>query len=265
MTITPENEDITPAPEASEPEIIIPVQPAPQQYQVIFPRTTPYVTYTIIAITVIVFLLQMATNYFLDVDLPAAIGIKYNPYIDVGQYWRLITPVLLHGDIMHIGFNMYAVYILGRGLEPFYGHGRFLLLYLLGGFTGTTLSYLLTAAPSLGASTATFGLLMAYGVLGFRNRNVFGAQSRRIVQNVVQVALINIVLGLTPGIDNWGHIGGAIGGALLAWFGGPDLEFKRKGLELHVEDQRQKPNFLLAFNIVFWLFATLALLLNGRV
>ncbi|MBN2044933.1 MAG: rhomboid family intramembrane serine protease [Anaerolineales bacterium] len=265
MTNPPENEDIIFPLEYSDPEVVTPLQPAPQQFKVIFPQSTPFVTYGIIALTVIVFLLQVGTQFFLNVDIPAAYGIKYNPYIDSGQFWRLITPVLLHGDIMHIGFNMYAVYILGRGLEQFYGHGRFLLLYLLGGFTGTTLSYLLTANPSLGASTATFGLLLAYGVLGYRNRKVFGQQSQRIVRNVVQVALINIVLGLTPGIDNWGHIGGAIGGALLAWFGGPDLDFKLTGEEVHIEDQRSKSSFLITLSIVFCVFAVLAVVLNGKV
>lgn len=264
MTLPPENEDITPAPEYGDPDIVIPVEPQPRRFKVVFPQETPYVTYGIIAITIIVFLIQAATDFFLGVDLPVAYGVKYNPYIDSGQLWRLITPVLLHGNIMHIGFNMYAVYIIGRGLESFYGHGRYLLLYLLGGFTGTTLSYLLTANPSLGASTATFGLLLAYGVLGYRNRKVFGEQSRRIVSNVVQVALINIVLGLSPGIDNWGHIGGAIGGGLLAWFGGPQLDFRIRGEEAHIEDQQSQSNFLIALFAVFALFAALALVLNGR-
>ncbi|MFN2145231.1 MAG: rhomboid family intramembrane serine protease [Anaerolineales bacterium] len=264
MTNPPENEDITPTPEFSEPEIVTPPQPQRVPLKVVFHRSTPYVTYGIIALTVLVYLVQMATQYFLKVDLPALYMIKYNPYIDSGQVWRLITPVLLHGSIMHIGFNMYAVYILGRGLEDFYGHGRFLLLYLLAGFTGTTMSYLLTANPSLGASTATFGLLLAYGVLGYHNRKVFGENSRRIVNNVIQVGLINIVLGLSPGIDNWGHIGGAIGGALLAWFGGPDLDFKLRGMEVHVEDQRPRIHFLIAFGLVFVIFAALAFILKGK-
>ena len=264
MTIPPENEDITPAPEFSQPDLVIPAQQPPQQIKVIFPQSTPFVTYGIIAITVVVFLLQLGTDYLLGIDIPSAYGIKYNPYINNGQFWRLITPVLLHGDIMHIGFNMYAVYILGRGLEPFYGHSRFLMLYLLGGFTGTTFSYLLTSSPSLGASTATFGLLLAYGVLGYKNKKVFGQQSRRIVNNVVQVALINILLGLSPGIDNWGHIGGAIGGGLLAWFGGPVLDFKLKGQAVYVEDHGDKSQFIIALSILFGLFAAAALILNGK-
>lgn len=267
--ISPDQEDQTPAPEFSEPDVVVlpgqvPPEQTQQQYTIVVPQHTPIVTYVIIALTVIVFLLQIGTESLMGVDLPVNIGVKYNPLIDQGQYWRLFTPVLLHGDILHIGFNMYALYILGRGLEPFYGHRRFLLLYLAGGFAGATASYLLTAAPSLGASTATFGLLAAYGVLGFRNQKVFGHQSKQIVRNVVQVALINFVLGLTPGIDNWGHLGGALGGMALAWFGGPELTFTPKGLELHLQDQRTWFEFLAAFVVVFGLTAALALLLNGK-
>jgi rhomboid protease GluP len=218
---------------------------------VVFPRRQPIVTYAIIAVTVIVFILQIGTETFMGVDIPAALGIKYNPAIDAGEYWRLITPVLLHGSIMHIAFNMYALYILGRQLEPFYGHGRFLALYLLGGFTGVVASYLLTVNPSLGASTATFGLLAAYGIFGLKNQKIFGERSRLITRNAVQVLVINLLLGLSPGIDNWGHLGGALGGLALAWFGGPVLDVERQGLELHIKDTRTPEIFAVAFVVVF--------------
>lgn len=237
-------------------------RPRPQ-IRVVLPETKPVVTYSIMVLTVLVFLAQLGTQTFLGDDLPAYIGIKYNPLIDAGQYWRLISPVLLHGDIMHIGFNMYALYILGRELERFYGHARFFLLYLAGGFAGGVASYLLTAAPSLGASTATFGLLAAYGILGYRNQKIFGPQARRIVRNVVQVAAINFLLGLSPGIDNWGHLGGAIGGGLVAWVGGPEYRFSGRMLELHLEDKKNFSQFTLIFLTVVAIFAALALVLGG--
>jgi len=252
-------------PDFGEPDIAAPAEDLRSRLKVMLPPIRPVVTYSLIVITVLVFLAQMGTKMFVGTDIPLAYGIKYNPLINEGQYWRLIAPVLLHGDILHIGFNMYALYILGRGLEPFYGHLRFFLLYLAGGFTGATASYLLTAAPSLGASTATFGLLAAYGVLGYHNKKVFGQHSTKVVQNVVQVALINLALGLTPGIDNWGHLGGAAGGFLISWFGGPALEFKIKGIELRIEDRRPFFQFLAPFVIVFGLFAVLAMQFNGRV
>jgi rhomboid protease GluP len=270
LTNTPptDREDQTPAPEFSEPEVIQLESPPEETLQhhvkVVAPQRKPVTTFVLIAITVVVFLAQMITRAVFDVDIPVNFGIKYNPLIDQGQYWRLFTAMLLHGDILHIGFNMYALYILGRGIEPFCGRTRFLLLYVTSGFVGTTASYLLTAAPSLGASTATFGLLAAYGVLGYRNQKVFGKQSRHIVRNVVQVALINLALGLSPGIDNWGHLGGALGGFVLAWFGGPKLSFEAKGLELHLKNDRKSIEFFTAWILVFGITATVAIMLNGK-
>ena len=252
--------------EEPHPEIVIPaeeqLQPQPQ-VRIKLPDSSPVVTYAIIGITVAVFLLQKVTETYLGFDLPVEVGIKYNPLINAGQYWRLIAPVLLHGDILHIGFNMYAVFILGRELERFYGHGRFLMLYLAGGFAGGTASYLLTAAPSLGASTATFGLLAAYGVLGYRNREIFGQQSQRIVRNVIQIAVINFLLGLSPGIDNWGHFGGVVGGLALSWFGGPRLQFTGKPPELELKDKTKSNEFLAVFLAVVGIIALAAIMLDG--
>lgn len=251
-TPSPDDPRITPLPAqpAPEPQELQPERPA---FKVIFPRRQPIVTYAIIAITVIVFLLQKGSELIPPdyIDVVASLGAKHNAAIDAGQYWRLITPVFLHGSVIHIGFNMYALYILGGQLEVFYGHGRFLSLYLLGGFSGVVASYLLNIYPSYGASTATFGLLAAYGILGFRNQKIFGVRSRLIVRNAVQVIVINLLIGLTPGIDNWGHLGGALGGLALAWFGGPVLDVERRGLELHIRDTRTPEMFAAAFAVVF--------------
>jgi rhomboid protease GluP len=267
--IPPEQENQTPAPAFSDPDVAAlpdypPADQPQQHFTVVVPQRKPILTYVLIGLTVLVFLAQFLTDAVYGVDLPVSIGIKYNPLIDQGQYWRLFTPALLHGDILHIAFNLYALYILGRGIEVFYGHTRFLLLYIASAFAGATASYLLTAAPSLGASTATFGLLAAYGVLGYRNQKVFGSQAKRIVQQVVQVGLINFALGLTPGIDNWGHFGGALGGFVLSWFGGPLLELVPKGRELHLENRRTTVEFVVGFIVVFGLTAALAILLDGK-
>ena len=257
------NQPPTPEEQPVQGEILTPQERPRPQIRLTLPKTKPVVTYSIMAITILVFLAQLATQTFVGWDVPVDIGVKFNPLIDDGQYWRLITPVLLHGDILHIGFNMYALYILGTELERFYGHGRFLLLYLAGGFAGGVASYLLTAAPSLGASTATFGLLAAYGILGYRNKQVFGTQSQRIVRNVLQVAAINFIFGLSPGIDNWGHLGGAIGGGLVAWFGGPEFRFAGTMLEFHLEDKRTLIQFLTIFILVVGVFAGMAMLIGG--
>lgn len=188
----------------------------------------PYVTYVLIGICVVAYLLQMATQYLLGIDSLAVWGVKANELIMHGQVWRLITPVFLHGSIFHIAFNMYALFYLGTTLERFYRHWRFLALFLLSGFAGNVISFMFSPNPSLGASTAIFGLLGAEGVLLYQNRELFGNIVRRALSQVIMIAVVNLLIGLRPGIDNWGHIGGLIGGALFAWFGGP--LFKRQGL-----------------------------------
>jgi rhomboid protease GluP len=184
---------------------------------------------------VVIYVLQLATEAFVGVDVPGALGLKVNNLIELGQVWRLITPVFLHSSVfpsglLHIGFNMYALYYLGATLERFYGRTRFLLLFLLGGFAGNVMSFIFSTYPSLGASTAIFGLLAAEGVLVYHNREIFGNSAQRALTQVVMIAVINLFIGLTPGarIDNWGHIGGLIGGLLFAWFGGP--LFQKQGV-----------------------------------
>jgi rhomboid protease GluP len=184
----------------------------------------PYVTYILIGICVLVYLVQVGTTYLLGIDLPAALGVKDNNLIMQGQVWRLLTPMFLHGSILHIGFNMYALFYIGPMLERFYGRRRYLGLYVLSGFAGNVISFMFSPYQSLGSSTSIFGLLGAEGVLIYQNREIFGNIARRALSQVVIIAVINLIIGLTPGIDNWGHIGGLIGGTLFAWFGGPILE-----------------------------------------
>jgi rhomboid protease GluP len=205
---------------------VTPLPPAsPGVQSVMRPIYRSYVTYVLIGICVVVYLLQ-ASNY---IDITSAL-IKDNSLIMQGQVWRLFTPMFLHGSILHLGFNMYALFYIGPTLERFYGRWRYLMLFILSGFAGNVMSFMFTQNPSLGSSTAIFGLLGAEGVLIYQNREVFGSIARRALSQVVIIAVINLIIGATPnsGIDNWGHIGGLIGGTLFAWFGGPILQ--RQGL-----------------------------------
>jgi rhomboid protease GluP len=180
------------------------------------------VTYSLMGVTILVGLLQGISSLLLGYDLPALLGMKINEYILAGEVWRLITPVLLHGSLLHIGFNMYALFIFGPALERDYGHWRFLAMYLLSAFGGNVLSFLFSSAPSLGASTAIFGLIGAQGMLLYMNREILGERARFALNNVIMIAVVNLLIGFTSArIDNWGHIGGLLAGGLFAWTGGP--------------------------------------------
>lgn len=177
----------------------------------------------IIAITVVFFILQNLSEMIFDYDLLLLWGAKINQAILVGQFWRFITPVFLHGSLLHIGFNMYALFSIGPGLERRFGPWLFLSLYFIGALWGNTLSFLLTPNISLGASTAIFGLIAAQGVYIYKNRFLLGSAARPLLMNIMMVVFINLMLGLSPGIDNWGHLGGLFGGFFFAWFAGPSL------------------------------------------
>jgi rhomboid protease GluP len=234
-------------------------QPTQPMVRVQMPESAPYVTYVIIAITVIVYVLQMASESLLGTDILILYGARINEAILAGELWRFLTPALLHGSLPHILFNMYALFAFGTGLERHFGHGRFLLLYVLCAFTGNVISFLFSAGYSVGASTAVFGLLGAEAVFLFQNRKLFAGQFGRAIQNVLFIAAINLFLGLQPGIDNWGHVGGLIGGLMFTWFAGPMWEIEGISPMLRLVDQRPSREVIVGTATVLFIFGALAM------
>ncbi len=222
------------------------------------PAARPIVTYSLIGLTVAVFVLQMGSLLLLQDDYPALLGEKVNTLIVHGQLWRFFTPMLLHASILHIAFNMYALYAIGPQLERFYGHGRYLLAYLLAGFAGNVASFIFTPNNSLGSSTAVFGLFGAFGVFLYQNKALFGRGAQRALTNIVVVAVFNLVIGLSPGIDNWGHIGGLLAGTLFAWFAGPLLRVEGVTPTVSLVDGREQSQVVAAGAVIGALFAILA-------
>src|SRR5262249_33895307 len=119
--------------------------PAPEERPsaITLPFSTPSVTYTLIGVTSLIYGLQVLSvwlfgyaNNTAQLDLLELYGARISPLIRDGQLWRFLTPALLHASIPHILFNMYALFVIGVGLERNFGHQRFLLLYVLGAFAG---------------------------------------------------------------------------------------------------------------------------------
>jgi rhomboid protease GluP len=146
------------------------------------------------------------------------LGAKENAAIDAGQWWRLLTPMVLHGNLMHLLFNSYALYILGTDVEYVFGARRFLAIYLLAGLGGSMASYLFNPQSlSVGASGAIFGLLGALAARIFAARRVLGREALKMqLGQIASLVAINLVFGFLPGtnIDNSAHIGGLIVGTL---------------------------------------------------
>jgi rhomboid protease GluP len=191
--------------------------PPPRVRSIPIPAVKPLWTYILLSVTVLVFLGQMVFG-----DAFTYYGLKINQNILAGEYWRFLTPIFFHADILHIFFNMYALYIVGRQIEPPLGHRRFLMIYFFSGIAGGYASFLFSPNPSLGASGAIFGLIGALAVFLFRHKRNLGPVGRSMLTNVVFVIVLNLALSFTPGIDLWGHLGGLVSGSILAWVLGPD-------------------------------------------
>jgi membrane associated rhomboid family serine protease len=137
--------------------------------------------------------------------------------VAAGEYWRLWTVTLLHGNELHLFFNMYALYLSGRIVERWYGWSYFLVFYLTCAAAGSIGSFVAGGeVPSVGASGAIFGLfglLLAAG----RFHHPVDRQGRALVGQLGMLILINLVFGFAvPGIDNAAHLGGLIAGL---WIG----------------------------------------------
>jgi membrane associated rhomboid family serine protease len=176
----------------------------------------PQLTYVIIAINVLVFLAQMATGSSGFGRASGEVfqnGALYGPLVGEGEWYRIVSGGFLHGSLLHIAFNMYFVYFLGRLLEPAMGKLRFGVLYfvaLLGGSLGALL--LDFNSPVVGASGAAFGLLAA-AIIAMRARGMDPMQSGLGMTLVLNLGITFLI----PGISIGGHIGGLVAGGIAGF------------------------------------------------
>jgi len=147
-------------------------------------------------------------------------GAKDNDLIIQGQYWRFITPIFLHANLLHVGLNMLNFFVLGIFLERLVGHLRFLLIYLLTGIISIIASfYFMPQEISVGASGAIFGLVGAYSVFVLWHRRAFRNNGIPALLWLVLIIGVNLSIGLfVPNVDNYAHLGGLLSGCLLGWW-----------------------------------------------
>lgn len=149
--------------------------------------------------------------------LLARAGAMRAPDVDQGELWRLASAMFLHGDALHLGLNALALVALGRLCEAVYGPLRFGWLFLLAGIGGASLSWVGGNPSTVGASGAIFGLMGAAIVFGWRYRDRLDGETGAFFRlRLLPWAGLNLVIGLVvPVIDNLGHAGGLVTGAIL--------------------------------------------------
>lgn len=189
----------------------------------------PVVTYSIVAITAVVYVItlipgvgdavQQALWFWAPLLYPNLTG-SFEP-------WRLLTGALVHSGFWHIGLNMLALWMIGRSLEPLLGRWRFLTLYALSTLGGSVAVALLSfMTPVVGASGAIFGLFGALLVIG-----------RHLGANIAGIAIvlgINLVIGFLPGFNvSWqAHVGGLVVGLAVGFIFTRTRAVRQRGLQI---------------------------------
>jgi rhomboid protease GluP len=175
----------------------------------------PYITYAILGINIGIWLLMSLTGMFMGWGQNTQLlyfGAKVNELIAQGEYWRLFSAMFLHIGLLHLFFNSYALYLYGPAVEKLFGKLKFILVYIISGLMGSLLSYLFSPNPAAGASGAIFGLMGSLLYFRREKRSLF---QRVFGPGLVMIIGINLMYGFVQrGIDNWGHIGGLLGGFL---------------------------------------------------
>lgn len=221
----------------------------------------PYYSYILIACIVAVSIVQIATDspgsaLFGGERSVILAGFDKGAFLIYEQYWRIVTGMTLHGGIIHLAFNSYALYILGRLIETLSNRAHLAIVFLLSGIGGGVLSLIfMPENPSVGASGGIIGFLGYLTVYGFYRRKLLtNAFLKNMVFNIVFIAFVGVFL--IPNVDNFGHLGGLLTGAIYGAIQIPRDLFK---------DPREAAGFTQTLGIaalgIFAFFCVLSMLL----
>jgi membrane associated rhomboid family serine protease len=187
----------------------------------------PIVTYTIIGLNVLVFILELLTGNPIMGNGSGAVAdaLAFYPGAILSSPWTIITSAFVHANLIHIGVNMYSLYVLGVPLERFLGRGRFIALYLIGAIGGSVGVEFFSTGGAIGASGAIFALL---GTLILFSRRLGFSPTWLIV-----IGVVNLVYGFVdPSISWQAHVGGLATGLLIGALFMYTRTVRRGGLQI---------------------------------
>lgn len=195
----------------------------------IFSYKQPIVTYIIMAICIILFILMELSGGSTNSQTLLKYGANLDVLVKNGEYYRLFTCIFLHIGIMHLLCNMYSLYIIGREVENLFGKIKYIIIFILSGIFGSIMSLAFTHNTiSAGASGAIFGLLGALLYFGMHYRTYLGEAIKR---SIIPIIVINLIIGFfAEGIDLAAHMGGLVGGVLVSMMVGVPDKSKTKDI-----------------------------------
>lgn len=177
---------------------------------------TAPVTYSIIAIAGTIQLLAwVAPDLWRTLFEAMAM---WPPGVQAGEWWRMVTVILLHGGLLHVGFNMLITYQLGPQIERELGSWSFLTLFLATAAAGSAFAYWIGPdAPGIGASGAVFGLVGTWVASALRRRGTTAGKA--VLRQLGGLIVLNAAVPLfLPNVSWQAHLGGLIGGMVVGWF-----------------------------------------------
>ncbi|MEI6886826.1 MAG: rhomboid family intramembrane serine protease [bacterium] len=221
-------------------------------------------TYAIIAICTVLFLIVWIPYIFLAGGIDANpvslvnFGANFGSFVQMGEYWRLITANFLHGSVLHLVFNMYSLYTIGNFVESYFSRTKFFTIFILTGVVASFTSYIFNNTGfSVGASGAIFGLLGLLLAQTIKTQNSYLPELPIDKRNLILIILLNLVFGfIVPGIDNMAHIGGLVSGFLLGFV------IKTENSEIDSKYNSLIKKILLALAVVFSVYGFIGLILN---
>ncbi|HPD56432.1 MAG TPA: rhomboid family intramembrane serine protease [Smithellaceae bacterium] len=180
------------------------------------------------------------------------------PVFGFGRYWSLFSASFLHGGILHLGFNMMALYQLGPFVLHAFGFHRFFIIYVLTGVAGFTLSLVFGVHFTIGASASICGLI---GAIAYYGKNRGGDYGQAIYKQALGWIVALIIFGLiVPGINNWGHGGGVLSGALIAFI----IGYNEKKQETAGQKLMAYTCILITLGVLIWSLVSAAIYVLSR-
>ena len=182
-----------------------------EKAEIVFKKKTPIITYSIIILNVLLYLIPIIFNTY---DSVLNSFCLYGDYVrDYNEYYRLFTAGFLHANLLHLLVNCYSLYVIGSQLESFMGKIKYIIIYIFSLVLGSLMSITFNSNPSIGASGAIFGLMGSLLYFGYHYRIYLGSTLK---SQIVPLIIINLLFGaFMTGIDNFAHIGGLIGGFII--------------------------------------------------
>ena len=189
-----------------------------QRAAFVFPLYSAILIACLIVVSLCQFYIDGQEAVFLGGERSVLLAGFVKPLFENGEYWRILTGAALHGGVIHLAFNCYALYVLGRLVEILSNRAHLAIVFLLSAIGGGVLSFIfLPDGKSVGASGGIVGFLGYLTVYGFKRRKILTNDFvKNMIFNVVFIAFIGVFV--LPNVDNFGHLGGLLVGAIYGAF-----------------------------------------------